>query len=410
LKLKLGYGTETLTVRVPDSARVQIATPLTLPDSRVDLRAAAEDPVAGAPLPEIVGGAERVLVVVNDATRPTPTPAMLDAVMPFLSDVDVRIAVAAGAHKAPTDDELQSILGRRHVPLEGLTLIHDARGVPGEPLAVTSMGTPVSVNPAVAEADATVALTSVEPHFMAGFTGGRKSLVPGLAAYRTIEMNHRLAIRDGAEPLRLEGNPLNEDLEEAVDLLETDVFCVNAVLDARGHPVHASGGRPRESLRAAAAVAEEVYAPRVDEPADVAVAAANHPLDRDLYQAQKAIENVKGAVRDGGIIILVSRCWDGIGPPHYVETLESLAGGGLDPDHVFQNYRLGHHKPVRMARLLQRVRVWGVTQVPQAALRKAMVEPFSDLQDALDEALRIVGRDACVLWVPMASTTVPVPA
>ncbi len=408
LRLTLEYGSHSLRVRVPNAARVEVVSPKEIPDSAVDLASALESPASGPPLSELLRGSRRVLVIVNDATRLTPTVEMLDAVMPRLEGRDVWCAVATGAHDPPTDDDLEAILGPHLPTLRSRLVVHRARDLAGEPSAVTSYGTPVLVNEAVNEADLVLALTAVEPHYMAGFAGGRKSVVPGLAAYRTIEGNHRLAIREGSEPLRLEGNPLNEDLEEAVDLLDAGVFCVNGVLDGEGTLVHVSCGPPRESLRKAADASENIYAPQVEEHADVAVAAANFPLDRDLYQAQKAIENVAGAVSDGGILILVSRCWDGIGPRHYVETLEDLATDALDPEAVFQSYRLGHHKPVRMARLLKRLQVWGVTEAPPDALRRAMVQPFATLQEALDEAFAIHGGDARVLWAPKASVTVPV--
>ena len=266
------------------------------------------------------------------------------------------------------------------------------------------------VNALAAKAERILVIGSVEPHYFAGFTGGRKALVPGVAAHATIEQNHALAMSPGAQALALEGNPVHEDMVEAVSLLRGPrMFAIMTVLDRENRVHFAAAGDLEGSFREAAAVAAEFHSVVVPERADVVVAVASPPLDIDLYQSQKAIEHGRLALRDGGVLILVSECREGIGDPVFVEILRGL-GPSASPELAGSGPQLlGRHKAARLAAIMGRHRVCAVTSLPPHVLESIGITPCASLQPALDAALA-AQPDARVLVLMAASTTVPKPA
>ncbi|MBN1894739.1 DUF2088 domain-containing protein, partial [bacterium] len=245
-------------------------------------------------------------------------------------------------------------------------------------------------------------------HYFAGFTGGRKGLFPGIAAYRSVEQNHRLAMKPGSEVMRLQGNPVHEDMLEAAGLLgDKPVFSIQAVLDGGNRVCGAFAGGLADSLHRAVQLAEKIYGVPVAGPADIVVALVDPPLDRSLYQAHKAIENTRSAVKPGGILILAAACREGIGNDSFVRLLSS----SRDPEEVVReaarNYKLGFHKAARIADLAGRVSLRAVTCLEPDVLKSVFMHPFDDLQSALDAGLS-EKPESKILFVLSAGLLVPV--
>lgn len=351
-----------------------------------------------------------VLFLVNDATRPTPSGRVIEILADELADRAVEFLVATGAHKPPGEAELEQIFGRavRERFLDRI-YSHDARNQAELVyLGDTSRGTPVWVNRRVAEARDLVLINSVEPHYFAGYTGGRKSLFPGVAGFETIQGNHKLALDPAADNLALEGNPVHEDMMEMVGMLsEKRIYSIQMVLDHQ-HRIHSAHvGELEASWRAAVEHADDHYVVELEERYDIVVAAAPYPMDYDLYQSQKALENGSLALKDGGILILVSKCRHGIGD----ETFFQLMARAATPDAVMASiagdYVLGYHKAARLALIAKRGEMWGVTGLPDEDLEAAFIRPFPSVQKALDAAFARKGPDAMVLFLMDASITVP---
>ncbi len=351
-----------------------------------------------------------VVVVVNDATRPTPSGRVIEIMQPDLEGYDLEFLVATGSHKPPGEHELEQIFGRamREHYLDRIHS-HDAKD-DGELVHIgeTSRGVPVWLNRRIAEAKDLLLINSVEPHYFAGYTGGRKSLFPGVAGYATIEANHKLALDPAADNLALEGNPVHEDLEEMVALLgDKRIYSIQIVLDHQ-HRIHSAHvGDLEESWRAAVHHADDHYVVDLQQRYDIVVAAAPYPMDYDLYQSQKALENGSLALKDGGVLILVSKCRHGIG----AETFFRLMSSASTPDEVLSsiegNYILGYHKAARLAHIANRGEMWGVTGLPEDDLEAAFIRPFPSVQQAVDAALARKGPRAQVLFLMDASITVP---
>ncbi|MHB1003571.1 MAG: nickel-dependent lactate racemase family protein [Thermoleophilia bacterium] len=410
MQLAVPYGDAGETVTIPDERLLGVLTAESAPagDEAALLRHSVAAPVSGGEaLDAFVGPGESLLVLVNDATRPTPTARMLETLWDTISAADLGFLVATGTHRPPTDAELEHIFGRRWPALRSRVAVHDARDQ-GQLTRTgrTSLGNDILLNRRVAQANRILVLSSVETHYFAGYTGGRKIILPGVAGFATIERNHRLAMESGTCSLALDGNPVHQEMEEALATVSADIFAVLTVLD-RDHRIHAAcSGDIGEAFRAATAAVDRLYSVPAPGSADIVIAVATHPLDLDFYQAQKAIENGKLILRDGGILILVSACRDGIGNDAFMGIMIEAGSPGRVAELARSGYRLGYHKAARLAELAERAEMWAVVGVGDDVARAAFMRPFATVQQALDEALETrPGAEIIVLMD--AGTTVP---
>lgn len=290
--------------------------------------------------------------------------------------------------------------------------IHDARNPEGLVRAgKTAAGTEVFLSRRAVAAHRILVLGSVEPHYFAGYTGGRKIVLPGISGFDTIEQNHRLALKPESRALVLEGNPVHADMDEALGFLlsrpQLDLFAVQAVLDRNGGIYHAAAGGMRPAFAQAAPKVDELYAVPALRRADIVIAVMTPPLDIDFYQSQKGIENGQLVLNDGGILIIVSACRAGVGNGSF---LRLMSGCGT-PDRVISQaaggYRLGYHKAARLARICQRAQIWAAVGVEAEVARNAFMRPVGRLQEAVDEAFK--AKPDGQAWVLMdAGATVPV--
>ena len=386
---------------------VEVVTSRRAPVDLDSLSRSISKPIASADLASFVAGKMKILVVVNDHTRPTPTAAVL-GFLP-LSGKEVTTIVATGTHRSPTPDEVARLLGGPSPQFGGKVAVHDAKNhkhlrYVGE----TSRGTKLSLNSAIFDADGIIVVGSVEPHYFAGFTGGRKFLLPALAGFESVTMNHSLAVDEGAKVLALDGNPVHEDFMEALNMLgrNDDVFSIQTVLNADHQVSYTSSGHIINSFTAAVEHAKEIYVSPVSEKADIVVSVIKPPMDLDLYQSQKGIDNVKLALNDGGVLILVSSCRDGIGDRGFYTILTS--GEGVSKERASE-YGFGFHKAVKLREILSRVKVFAVTDLPPKILEAISITPYNDLEKALNEATRLKGDRSRVLIVRDAGLVVPLP-
>jgi lactate racemase len=361
-----------------------------------------------------------LLVVINDATRPTPSAQVLRAIHERLEawlegepGREVSFAIATGTHRAALPTEVEHLLGPEIARAHADRIFsHDAKDESSlVTLGRTSRGVEVQVNRVLAESRSLIMINSVEPHYFAGYTGGRKSLFPGLAGYQTVWANHRLSMEPGSETLSLQGNPVHEDLEEelAFGVAGKNVYSIQMVLD-KGHDIgFAAAGPLEETFRAAVAMAESQFVLDIDRPYEVVVSVAPYPMDCNLYQTNKAIQSGACAVKDGGILIFVSECPFGLGENQTLyDTLSAASSPGQALERANQEqYRLGIQQTARIASILGRAEIWAVTSIPDEQISSMFMRRFADVQSAVDAALDAQGPDAQVLFLTEASITVP---
>ncbi len=312
------------------------------------------------------------LIIVNDHDRSTPTTRIVKLLREAgILTQPATFILATGTHAPTPPETAQKISGAG--PKDKL-LIHNA-GDETKLVNVgkTSHGTEVVVNQVLKTAKQVFTINGVEPHYFAGFTGGVKSLVPGLASKKTTTQNHRWAMDPGARIMRTTGNPLHEDLWDAANLaFPTANVTTVQVVNHGSDILDANAGTLRPTFEKAKEAATRVYGIGLKEKVDRIVSLVEDPLDHTLYQAQKAMENTKHVLRDGGTFVLVASGDQGIGTAAFFKRLQSLG----TPDKVlkslsFKTYQFGDHKAFYWAELAKRVELLYTGDLPQETIQAA---------------------------------------
>lgn len=402
MKVSIGYGKSSIALEAED---ITVVSPNDVKEYNeyTVITESLDNPVDSQPLSSFID--DTFLIVVNDAQRPTPTPKVLDVLLENVSHHDFAVVVATGSHAPPGKEDFTYIFGDHYQTLKEKIYIHKAKESPHTYYGTTSQGVDIYFDEILTQFTNVVTISSVEPHYFAGLTGGRKSFLPGLAAYTTIEQNHKFAMEKEAKNLALKGNPVHDCMEEAASMVENNVFCINLVLDKHRHIYACSSGNIFSSFYQAAQRAEKVYCVPTGT-YDIVVAAASYPLDISLYQAQKAIENGKLALNDDGILILVAQCWEGIGPDTFYQLLKKCKTPHDALEMLKKEYKLGYHKAGKIAELTMRAHLWAVTDLSPNIIQDVFMTPYSSLQKAVDDAVKI--KKGGIMVLPEASMTVPV--
>ncbi|MBU0462810.1 MAG: nickel-dependent lactate racemase [Proteobacteria bacterium] len=411
MKIEVPYGKNgAMSAKISDDVKISFleANDVKIGDENKNIKAAINTPINSKSFKDFLRDAKKVLVIVNDATRPTPTKKILEFIFDDLKQTNFNFIIATGAHRGPSQEEYLQIFGSYYEKIKDRIIVHDARAEKDMVfLGKSTNGTQMFVNKAGVEADKIIIISSVEPHYFAGYTGGRKSFLPGIAGYKTIEQNHKLALAPKAKALALDGNPVHEDMMDAIKTMKQDIFSIMTVLD-KHHKVYATCcGHINDSFYAAIDRANEVFAAPLKEKVDIVVSVVKFPQDIDLYQAQKGIDNAKLALKKNGILILVAKCRCGIGGKAFAELLGSSDTPQAALETIEKKYVLGYHKAAKMAEICLWAQIWGVTDIPPAVISKLFIKPFSNLQTALDQALEEKGRNSSILFLMDGGLTVP---
>jgi len=413
MQINVPYGQKKVKIDILVPCEILIPNEVVIKKQNKIIQEALKNPIKKESFEQFAKNAEKLLVIVNDATRPTPTSKILDYLLPiFSSHPNIKFLVATGAHRAPTEEEYRFIFGKSYDVFKNQIFAHDARKKEEmDYLGKSKNGTEMYINKMVSEIGNVLVIGSVEPHYFAGYTGGRKSFLPGVASYKTIEMNHKLALSDDARSLALDDNPVNEDMIDAMNVLkDINVFSIQTILTG-DHSIYAvTAGDLIQSFDAAITYANEVFCVPLKKKGNIVMTVAPYPMDIDLYQSQKALDNGKLALEDDGVIILVSKCRDGIGEATFLDLL-SKANTHNDVFNIIDDeYKLGYHKAGKMAQIGIRSQMWAVTDIDDDIIKKSLMKPYSDIQSAIDDAIKTIrskGRQPRIVLMPSGSLTVP---
>lgn len=414
-QISVPYGHTELSAQLPESAYLGAFLPREEEvgaEEQELLRQALENPIGTVRLRALAKPGQRVAIVTSDMTRPCPSDKLLPPVLAELnaagvSDADITVIVALGLHRAQTPAEMEELLGAE-VCRRVRVLNHDPEQVVR--LGVTSRGTPVEFFRPLVEADLRVCLGNLEFHYFAGFSGGAKAILPGCASKATVNANHALMVQPGAVAGRIAGNPVRADIEEGVAMLGAD-FILNVVVDGH-HRINAAvaGHAELAHRRGCEMVAQRGSVPIPQLAEVVVVSAGGYPKDVNMYQAQKALDNAVHAVREGGVIIWVAECAEGLGG----KTFESWLREAGEPDKVLariqREFVLGGHKAAAIAAVLKKAGVYLVSGLGEEVLAGSGMMPFANLDAALAAALSETGPQARVLSLPYGGSVLPVVA
>ncbi len=412
-EVTLAYGHSAQTITLPHDPVLWIQErewPSSLPAEEMLIRRALEAPLGMEPLSCLVRPGQRVAVVVSDITRPCPTSRLLPFVLSELraggvEEADIRIVFALGSHRCLNPVE-QAVLVSPAI--FDRVCCGDTGSGPFVEVGRTRRGTSVQVFRPVVEADWRVYTGNIEYHYFAGYTGGAKALLPGVCSPDTIRPNHSWMVHESATAGRIAGNPVREDLEEAA-ALAGPAFLLNVVLDGEKRVVAAVAGDVTAAHRQGCRTVDELYRVPIPRRSDIVLASAGGwPKDINLYQAHKALENAAAAVRDGGIIILLAECGEGLGQATFGEWMTS----GAPPDELLRRIRehfvLGGHKAAAIAKTLRRgVRVYLVSAIPPDLVRRMGFLPFPSAQEALAAAQNEMGQAASLALMPHSGSVLP---
>ncbi|MEM3692535.1 MAG: nickel-dependent lactate racemase [Candidatus Bathyarchaeia archaeon] len=410
---ELPYGERKIKVRMPDKLSPFLVEPRKMEASRdpnFELRMAIDHPYGERGLGDLVESGDRVSIVVSDATRPTPSRLILPPLLDRLSKEgvkkeDIEIFIATGLHKPPTDSEILRILGEETLR-KGIRVInHDAFDVKSLAyIGETSLGTPLWLNKRALEADLLISDGYVEPHFFAGYTGGGKSILPGISGLETVKVNHGADRIDHPKARAgvLKGNPIHEDIMEASEKAGLH-FIINVVLDPEKRIARAFAGDFKKAHMAAIEFLEahvKVEIPSMDL---VITSNSGYPLDRNLYQAVKGMATAEEIVKPGGVIIIASECRDGVGHDGFYKLMASEPS----PEKVLEKIRqpgffmIDQWEAQVMARILLKAKVIVVSEGLAKETGEAMhITVAKSIDEAIDMALKELGRSPEVCVIP----------
>ena len=413
MRVLLDYGRTGLAVELPDRNVVKVlryrpAEPLA--DPAAVIRGLLESPIGCAPLRELAAGRRTACIAVCDITRPVPNALILQQLLPVLHEAgirreDVLILVATGLHRPNLGPELEEILGPEIARSYRVANHAGERIEEHAYLGESPRGVPIHIDRRFVEADLKITLGLIEPHFMAGYSGGRKLICPGLAALETVRAWHapRFLEHPHARAGCLEGNPVHEENTWIARRAGCD-FIVNVVLDEKRRVVHAVAGDMEAAFAAGVRFVEGMVRDAVPEPADIVVtSSAGYPLDATFYQSVKGMVAAEPIVRPGGTVILAAEISEGIGSPEFRrifqenESLEVFLERISGDDY----FRMDQWQLEEMAKVRRKAEIMVVTQgLSPDVLSRLFVTPQPSVEAAVADCLRRYGPEASIAVMP----------
>lgn len=413
MKLEFGYGKGIQTVEVPDNNLMAVLAANEIDHERRGSDAidyALAHPIGAPKLSELAKPGMKISIITSDISRPLPSYDVLPSVLRELNaagiqDSDITVVFALGSHRRQTEEEKRRLAGDE--------TYERVRCIDSDPddcilMGTSTNGTPFAVTRSVAEADLRIALGNIEFHYFAGYSGGVKALMPGVSTPEAIQANHSLMVSPDACAGKLEGNPVREDLEQALNYCPIH-YIVNAVLDEHKHIVYAVAGDVIKAHREGCKYLDRMYRKPIPERADIVlVSQGGAPKDANLYQTQKALDNSKHAVKDGGTIILIGACNEGLGSAKFEEWLVGSEKAHDMVERIGIDFQLGGHKAAAIGLVLDRANIDLVSEMDDDFVRSIFLNPQPSAQEAFDQAMAKYGPDATIIAMPFGGATLPI--
>ena len=232
--------------------------------------------------------------------------------------------------------------------------------------------------------------------------------MPGVSTWDAIQANHSMMVQEGAHAGNIATNPIRQDIEEAADLVGVD-FILNVVLDEHKKIIKAVAGDLTAAHREGCKFLDTLYQVKIPKKADIVIVSqGGAPKDLNLYQTQKALDNSKHAVKDGGIVILVGSCKEGLGNPVFEKWILEAGKPQDIVDRLHKQFKLGGHKAAAIALVMAKAKIFMVSEMKPDFVKSIFMEPFETVQEALDTALQEQGEDASVIVMPYGGSTLPI--
>ena len=419
VRIAFPYGKGYLYLDLPDKTQVLYSkTPkgLSEEETRKLIENSINNPVGSEPLALLASKSRKVAILITDKTRATPNKILLEHVLAVLirngvKKENIDIVVATGLHKPHSKPEIVELVGK-NIAEEYNVWSHDSDNEKLMTyLGKTSYNTDVIINKTVVESDLTIGVGLIEPHFFAGYSGGRKLILPGVSATKTVYQNHsfKMLSHPKADYGYLDGNPVHEDMVEAAKLVKSYKFIVHVLLDKEKRVFEVVSGDPFQAHVHGVKELDKYVKVKVSFEADLTIVTnGGYPLDRDLYQAVKGMVTASRVTRRGGVIVMLAECIDGVGHEHFRE----LASMSKDPKKILEY--IEKNEPLRdqwevqkLEQVLLKNRVIVVTKnISHSVLEEMNLIPASSAEEAMQIACKEISCEK-VIAIPEGPYIIP---
>jgi nickel-dependent lactate racemase len=419
VKIRLAYGKTDLDIELPDGANMEVVESermAGLPDQADAVRDALRQPIASQPLRELVKASDRVGIVFSDITRPTPNHVILPVLLSeldYVPDEQIILFNSTGTHRPNTNAELRGMLGDEIVDRYRIVQ-NDASDRDSHVfVGTTANGNHIWIHREFVGCDVRIITGCIEPHFFAGFSGGGKAVLPGLALLETVMRNHSVQNLDSPQACWgiTNGNPLWEEMREGAAMVKP-TFMLNVTLNRNKLITGVFAGDFEQAHAQGCAFAKEKVMVSVPKPFDIVVTCnSGYPLDLNVYQSVKGMSAAAQVVKQGGSIIIAAACWDGI-PDHgeYGKLLreaenlhmllETIRTQGFQRHDMWQAYI--------QARICLLADVYLYSHnLSDEQIRGALLKPSHDVGATVSKLLRKYGSKATILVLPEGPLTIP---
>lgn len=413
MKVKLPYGKEEIELELPENADILVSKAGQLKREKTQeelVQEALENPIGSVRVSELAKGKKKIVVITSDHTRPVPSkvtlPIYLREIRKGNPDADITILIATGFHRPTTKEEMIDKFGADVVAKEHFVVHMSQKDEDMTYLGKLPSGGDLLINKLAAEADLVVSEGFIEPHFFAGFSGGRKSILPGIASQKTVFGNHcsKFIASDKSRTGNLDGNPIHKDMQFAAEKAKL-AFILNVVINSKKEVVAAFAGDCVKAHEKGCEFVTDISSIKGTN-ADIAITTnGGYPLDQNIYQSVKSMTAAEACVKPDGIIIEVSKCNDGHGGEGFYNTFKNAKNAKEVEDTILkvkmEDTIADQWESQILARILSRHQVLYVADPSAKQILEDMhIEYVPTVEEALKIALERKGKDAKVAAIP----------
>lgn len=413
MKLKLDFGSDGLWIEVPDKNLVKVLAmkktePITNPNEAV--AKALENPIASDSLADLAKGKESACVVICDITRPVPNKILLPPILDALEKSGIKrekitILIATGIHRPNLGDELIQLVGEEIASKYNVVNHYAKRKEDQTYLGKTSRNTEVFINSDYLNADLKITTGFIEPHLMAGFSGGRKLICPGIASLETVKVMHSPKILEhpNAREGVIEGNPFHEEVIEMIKMAGMD-FMLNVALNENRNIVGIFAGDYIEAHKQGVVFVRDHVGDSVPEPVDIVVtSSAGAPLDATFYQSVKGMTAALPIVKQSGTIIIAAECKEGLGGPEFSQLVRETEDMDVSRKNMIRDdyFVVDQWQFEELAKVLKKADVYLYsTGLSGEDIPKSLLTIVESVEAGIEMALKKYGENAKIAVIP----------
>ena len=391
MKFEIPYGKTKIDISIPHSDHGEVIKDAVKVKEKTDetniIKDSLLNPISSPILSEMAKEKTSAVILASDITRPCPSYKFL----PFLIDelkeggiYLITVILGLGIHRKHTFEE--------KIKLAGAYALENAAIIDSDPercisIGTTSRGTPVEVFEEALKADLLIATGNIEYHYFAGYSGGAKAVMPGICSKRSIQSNHSHMLDDSSLAGRFYGNPVRKDIEEAGKMAGID-FIFNVILDNDKKVIAAVSGKNSDAYIEGIKIYDSIYKKETDKKADIVITSpGGYPKDINLYQAQKALENIKEIVKKNGKIIFVAQCPEGFGEDIFKEWMKDCKDYALLSTKIKEDFILGGHKAVAISKILSQNQIYLYSDFDRETTDSMGFKKIDDLTDFINKEI-----------------------